>query len=58
MRSAYVAPFGRQALPMVWDYAEANPFAGAGGDFYGTVQSLSEVLDKFVRGNRWSCRTR
>ena len=22
--------FGRQALPMVWDYAETNPFAGAG----------------------------
>ena len=25
--------FGRQALPMVWDYADVNPFAGAGGDF-------------------------
>jgi putative DNA methylase len=23
--------FGRQALPIVWDYAEINPFAGAGG---------------------------
>jgi putative DNA methylase len=40
--------FGRQALPMVWDYAETNPFAGAGGDFYGTANSLCEVLDKFV----------
>jgi putative DNA methylase len=40
--------FGRQALPMVWDYAETNPFAGAGGDFYGTVHSLCEVLDQFV----------
>lgn len=38
--------FGRQALPMVWDYAETNPFAGAGGDIYGTAVSLSEVLDK------------
>src|SRR4051812_3817815 len=27
--------FGRQALPMVWDYADTNPFAGAGGDFIG-----------------------
>ncbi len=40
--------FGRQALPMVWDYAETNPFAGAGGDIFGTAYSLSEVLDKFL----------
>ena len=25
--------FGRQALAMTWDFVEANPFAGAGGDF-------------------------
>ncbi len=42
--------FGRQAMPMVWDYVETNPFAGAGGDIYGTVHSLCEVLDKFVEG--------
>ena len=41
-----VATFGRQALPMVWDYAETNPLAGAGGDLYGTVVSVSEVIDK------------
>ena len=40
--------FGRQALPMVWDYAETNPFAGAGGDFYGTTHSLCEVLDQLL----------
>ena len=39
--------FGRQVLPMVWDYAETNPFAGAGGDIYGTTHSLCEVLDNF-----------
>lgn len=38
--------FGRQGLPMIWDYAETNPFAGAGGDIYGTAHSLCEVLDK------------
>lgn len=37
--------FGRQSLPMIWDYAETNPFAGAGGDFYGTAHSLCEVID-------------
>ncbi len=34
---------------MTWDYAETNPFAGAGGDIYGTVHSLAEVLDKFMQ---------
>jgi putative DNA methylase len=40
--------FGRQALPMVWDFVETNPLAGAGGDIYGTAHSLSEVLDKLA----------
>jgi putative DNA methylase len=39
---------GRQAIQMQWDYAETNPFAGAGGDFAGTVESLCEVLDNLV----------
>ena len=38
--------FTRQGLPMLWDYVETNPFAGAGGDFQGTVESLCEVLDR------------
>jgi putative DNA methylase len=40
--------FGRQALPMVWDYVETNPFSGAGGDLEGTVWSVWEVLENFV----------
>ena len=40
------ATFGRQALPMVWDYAEANVFGDAAGDFGRCVQSLTEVLDR------------
>ncbi len=36
--------FGRQAIPMVWDYVETNPFAGSGGDFEGCCQSLAKVL--------------
>ncbi|HEX3126250.1 MAG TPA: hypothetical protein VH394_02875, partial [Thermoanaerobaculia bacterium] len=46
--------FGRMALPMVWDFAETNPFAGAGGDIYGAAYSLCEVLDNLhidVPGN-------
>ena len=40
------ATFGRQAIPMVWDYAEANIFGDAAGDFGRCVGSLSEVLEK------------
>ena len=36
--------FGRQALPMVWDYADVNPFAGAGGDFLGVIKGIEKTL--------------
>lgn len=36
--------FGRQALPMIWDYAETNPFSGAGGDIAGTAHAVFEAL--------------
>jgi putative DNA methylase len=37
--------FQRQALPMTWDFAEANPFGDAGGDFKMCLVSLCEVVD-------------
>lgn len=36
--------FGRQAIPMVWDFAEAQPFASAGGDWYGVVDGTARAL--------------
>jgi len=36
--------FGRQALPMVWDFADLNPFAGAGGDFMGIVEGIEKTI--------------
>lgn len=36
--------FGMQTISMKWDFAETNPFAGAGGDFLGAIMSLCEVL--------------
>lgn len=44
------ATFGRQALPMTWDFAEANIFGDAAGDYQRCVGSLSEVLDRIVPG--------
>lgn len=38
--------FGRQAIPMVWDFSEVNPFAGAGGDFWGVVDGVLRVFQK------------
>ena len=46
MRDKLVGTFGRQALPMVWDFAETNPFSGTGGDIFGAAKSVCEVLEK------------
>lgn len=40
------ATFGRQALPMSWDFAEACVFGDAAGDFGRTVASVAEVLER------------
>jgi|HubBroStandDraft_6_1064221.scaffolds.fasta_scaffold00154_13 putative DNA methylase len=45
-----VAAFSRQAIPMVWDYAEANPFSGAAGDYQLAVGSIAEVLERLYSG--------
>lgn len=37
--------FGRQALSMVWDYAEVNPFSGAAGDWHGAVDWILRVIE-------------
>ena len=36
--------FSRQAIPMVWDYAEANPFSNSSGNFQGAVDWITDVL--------------
>jgi putative DNA methylase len=36
--------FGRQALPMTWDYAEGNPFSDSTGNF----AALLEWVEKFL----------
>ena len=39
--------FGRQAIAMVWDFADINPFAGAGGDFMGIIEGNACALTAF-----------
>jgi len=37
--------FQRQAIPMTWDFAEANPLTATGGGFTAVIQSEFEVLN-------------
>ena len=43
-RSLTTATFGRQALPMVWGYAEASPVSRASGGFTTGVEQVTRVL--------------
>ncbi|QUY62282.1 DUF1156 domain-containing protein [Gulosibacter molinativorax] len=38
--------FARQAIPMAWDFAEANPFGGSGGDYLEDLAWVTRVLDR------------
>lgn len=38
--------FSRQALPMVWDFAEANPWGGSSGDFVADISWVEQVLGR------------
>ncbi|MGO9473475.1 MAG: DUF1156 domain-containing protein [Rhodomicrobium sp.] len=46
-RGAFRETFARQAIPMVWDYAEANPLADAGGSLGTALDKGAMVLDAF-----------
>ena len=37
--------FARQAIPMVWDFAEANPFSESTGNFLGAISWVAGVID-------------
>lgn len=39
--------FGRQAIPMVWDYAEANPFSSSSGCFDNMVEWVTKCVSEF-----------
>lgn len=37
--------FTKQALPMVWDFAEVNPFADAAGDLKTSLKGICRVIE-------------
>ena len=36
--------FSRQAIPMVWDFAEVNPFSSSSGNFFGQVEWVAKAV--------------
>ena len=41
-----VSTFGRQAIPMTWDYAEANVFADSSGNILRMCELAAAVIDR------------
>jgi len=44
--------FGRQAIPMIWDYAEGNPFSDSTGNFIALLEGVAECLAETPAGQR------
>ncbi|BAY46714.1 hypothetical protein SAMD00079811_43270 [Scytonema sp. HK-05] len=40
--------FTRQAIPMVWDYAESNAFNSAAGDYTTTISTIVRAISNFA----------
>jgi len=53
-RHGVVSTFGRQAIPMVWDFAEANPFSDSSGNILLGVEQASEMIESLGVGLRGS----
>jgi putative DNA methylase len=43
-RDTVTSTFGRQALPMIWDFAEANPLSNSSGNFLAGIQQAQRCL--------------
>lgn len=44
--------FTRQALPMTWNYAEANPFSSSSGSFHNMLQWVVQAASSLPSGER------
>jgi putative DNA methylase len=49
-RGAFRETFARQAIPMTWDFAEANTFADTGGSFAIAIDKGAMAIDAFPSG--------
>ncbi len=49
-RGAFRETFARQALPMAWDFAEANPFFDGGGGWNTFLDKVQQVIAALTLG--------
>jgi putative DNA methylase len=47
--------YARQALPMVWDFAEANPFGGSSGDARKYLKETADLIETLAIGQSAHC---
>ncbi|MGO8919154.1 MAG: DUF1156 domain-containing protein [Stellaceae bacterium] len=47
--------FARQALPMVWDFAEANPFGSSSGDVRKYLKETADLIETLAVGRPARC---
>lgn len=45
-----MSTFGRQGIPMVWDYTEANPFSSSSGNWSLGISQASEMCERLGIG--------
>jgi putative DNA methylase len=51
-RDQAVHVFMKHTLPMTWDFAEVNPFAGAAGDLTVTINGIAKTLERLPASGR------
>lgn len=47
-----VQTFSRQALPMVWDFSEANPFSNSSGNWDGAINWIEKCISYSIPANK------
>ncbi len=47
-RTCVLPLFSRQAIPMVWDSGEMNPFSGSAGDWQESVDYIASVIEELA----------
>jgi len=50
LREIIQCTFSRQALPMIWDYAEANPFSNSSGSFGNMLEWVIKCISHLPAG--------
>ena len=50
-RENHEGVFSRQALPMVWDFSEGNPFSNSTGNYMGAVDWVADVVAAWPGSN-------